>query len=88
MNHITIKCVIFVVGIFERHQLITNDLHSTLTYNFKLEKAMENKKINKERIILAAKELIEAKKNIIAYSNNEISKKELNDRGVRLTKPL
>jgi len=56
--------------------------------NTNTNRAMENKKINKERIILAARKLIEAKKNIIAYSNNEISKKELNDRGVRLTKPL
>ncbi|MEM9858515.1 MAG: hypothetical protein AAF843_14225 [Bacteroidota bacterium] len=45
-------------------------------------------KINKEKIINAAKKIVAEKKNTIAYSKKEISKKELNDRGVRLTLPL
>lgn len=74
----------------KHHQLIVSKVGIQLlcNTNTKRARAMDNKKINKERIILAARKLIEAKKNIIAYSNNEISKKELNDRGVILTKPL
>ena len=49
---------------------------------------MTNQKINKEQIIAAVKKIIAAKKDVIAYSNKEISKKQLNDRGIRLAMPL
>ena len=45
-------------------------------------------KINKVHIIEAAKKMMAAKKDAIAYSKKEISKEELNDRGVKLTMPL
>ena len=45
-------------------------------------------KDHKARIISAAKKLIADKKSIIVYSKGEISKKELDDRGVRLAMPL
>lgn len=43
---------------------------------------------NKKAVIEAAKKMLESKKNILAYSNREISKKELNERGVKLAMPL
>ena len=43
---------------------------------------------NKERIIAAAKKMVENKKALIAYSKGEISKKELNERGIKLAMPL
>ncbi|UII26539.1 hypothetical protein LVD15_25125 [Fulvivirga maritima] len=49
---------------------------------------MKIQKSQKENIKEAAKKMTAAKKNIIAFSNKEISKKELNDRGIKLTMPL
>lgn len=46
------------------------------------------KEINKKQIVEAAKKMLADKKSIIAYSKGEISKKELNDRGVKLAMPL
>ena len=40
---------------------------------------MKPRKSNKEQIIEAAKKIIAAKRDVTAYSNKEISKKELND---------
>lgn len=41
-----------------------------------------------EETIKAAKKMLDAKKDILAYSNGEISKTELNGRGVKLAMPL
>lgn len=49
---------------------------------------MSLNKGNKEKIIQAAKKLVEDKKSILAYSKGEISKKELNERGIKLAMPL
>ena len=49
---------------------------------------MKPQKSNKEQVIEAAKKIIAAKRDVIAYSNKEISKKELNDRGIKLAMPL
>jgi thiazole synthase ThiGH ThiG subunit len=49
---------------------------------------MTNKNANKNQIIEAARKIVAAKKDVIAYSNKEISKKQLNDRGTKLAMPL
>lgn len=49
---------------------------------------MNTSKENRDRIIAAAKKMVENKKAVIAYSKGEISKKELNERGVKLAMPL
>lgn len=46
----------------------------------------ENK--NHKKVIESAKKIIADKTDVIAYSNGKISKKQLNDRGVKLTMPL
>ncbi len=43
---------------------------------------------HRDKILAAAKKLVADKKAIIAYSKGEITKKELNDRGVKLAMPL
>jgi thiazole synthase ThiGH ThiG subunit len=45
-------------------------------------------KDDKEKIIQAAKKLVQDKKDILAYSNGEITKKQLDERGVKLAMPL
>ncbi|ELR70505.1 hypothetical protein C900_03664 [Fulvivirga imtechensis AK7] len=40
---------------------------------------MARKHLNKQQIIEAAKKLISAKRDVIAYSNNQTSREELND---------
>ena len=49
---------------------------------------MATKKVNKKNVVAAAKKMVESKKNIIAYSKGKISKKELNEKGVKLAMPL
>ncbi len=49
---------------------------------------MSKQGINKNQVIAAAKKMVETKKAVIAYSNGEISKKELSDRGIKLAMPL
>ena len=49
---------------------------------------MKNRKVHKEKVVEAAKNLVAAKKDVIAYSNKEISKTELNDKGTKLALPL
>ena len=46
------------------------------------------KKDDKEKIIQAAKKVMRDKKAIIAYTRGEITKKELDERGVKLAMPL
>lgn len=43
---------------------------------------------NKEKIIQAAKKIMQDKKDIIAYTQGKITKKELDERGVKLAMPL
>lgn len=49
---------------------------------------MPQDKSNRDKIRAAAKKMVEDKKALIAYSNGEISKEELRERGVRLAMPL
>ena len=49
---------------------------------------MKHYKSEKEGIIAAAKKMVEDKKAVVAYSNGEISKRELHKRGVILALPL
>tara|TARA_R110001606_G_scaffold399265_1_gene583062 strand:- start:137432 stop:137596 length:165 start_codon:yes stop_codon:yes gene_type:complete len=49
---------------------------------------LKKPKAHKDKIIAAAKKLVEDKKSILAYSKGEISKEELNERGVKLAMPL
>lgn len=49
---------------------------------------MSLKKDDKEKIIQAAKKVMQDKKVIIAYTQGKITKKELNERGVKLAMPL
>lgn len=49
---------------------------------------MTQDKSNKAKIIAAAQKMVEDKKALISYSNGEISKEELRERGVRLAMPL
>ncbi|MEQ8879086.1 MAG: hypothetical protein RLQ12_05615 [Cyclobacteriaceae bacterium] len=49
---------------------------------------MSLKKDDKEKIIQAAKKVIQDKKVIIAYTQGKITKKELDERGVKLAMPL
>ena len=49
---------------------------------------MKQDKSHKETIIAAAKKMVEDKKALIAYSNGEISKEELRERGIELAMPL
>ena len=43
---------------------------------------------DKERIIQAAKKLVQDKRAMLAYSKGEITKQELNERGIKLAMPL
>jgi|GEM_PF-3345420 len=43
---------------------------------------------DKDKIIQAAKKIVQDKKAIIAYSQGKITKKELDERGVKLAMPL
>ena len=88
MNHRITKTVTFETGIFGNRLFGNQQDKNKTARNTNARRTMKNKKLDKDRIVLAARKLIEAKKNMIAYSNNEISKKDLNDRGVKLTKPL
>ena len=49
---------------------------------------MSISKEDKEKIIQAAKKLVQDKKDIIRYSKGELTKKQLNDKGIKLTMPL
>ena len=49
---------------------------------------MSKQRLNRDQIVAAAKKMVETKKAVIAYSNGEISKKELSDRGIKLAMPL
>ncbi len=69
--------------------------NSALSYHFLLNQSlfrifasMSKQGINKNQVIAAAKKMVETKKAVIAYSNGEISKKELSDRGIKLAMPL
>jgi hypothetical protein len=45
-------------------------------------------KQNKAKMISVAKKMVADKKAILDYSNGKISKKELRDRGIKLTMPI
>jgi len=49
---------------------------------------MDRNKSNERAIIAAAKKLVQNKKAILAYSNGEVSKQELNAKGIKLSLPL
>ena len=49
---------------------------------------MTSNKNHKEKIVAAAKKVIEHKKSMLAYSKGQISKKELDESGVKLSMPL
>lgn len=44
--------------------------------------------INKEQIISSAKKFLEDKKLVSSYIKGEITKKELDERGIKFTMPL
>lgn len=45
-------------------------------------------KNDKEKIIQAAKKIVQDKKAIIAFSEGKITKKELDEKGIKLAMPL
>lgn len=49
---------------------------------------MSDKKTNRKAIISAAKKMIADKKAVLAYSDGNVSKKKLNEQGVKLVMPL
>ena len=55
---------------------------------FRIFASMSKQRLNRDKIVAAAKKMVETKKAVIAYSNGEISKKELSDRGIKLAMPL
>ncbi|MCB0737342.1 MAG: hypothetical protein KDC92_07505 [Bacteroidetes bacterium] len=49
---------------------------------------MSNKNEKKDKIIAAAKKMVENKKAMIAYSNGKITKDELREQGIKLAMPI
>jgi thiazole synthase ThiGH ThiG subunit len=49
---------------------------------------MSKVKVDKEKVIAAAKKMVEDKKAVIAYSNGQLTKKELSEKGIKLAMPL
>lgn len=49
---------------------------------------MSLSKTDKEKIIKAAKKLVQNKKDIIAYSQGKLTKKDLDEKGIKLAMPL
>ncbi len=46
------------------------------------------KKLNRTKILLSAKKMLDDKQTVRAYLRGEKSKKDLNDKGIKLAMPL